>query len=231
MINQPPEFRVVGDTGLLVRFGDEIDRESNRIVQQLARGLEADHHPGIIEIIPAYNSLLINYDPTTISLEMCKRIALDSILTGGPVGAPESGCVEIPVLYGLEFGPDIQFVADLNGIGVDEVVRVHSSGEYTVYMLGFTPGFAYLGGMSDKIFAPRLDTPRARVEPGSIGIANSQTGIYPIASAGGWRLIGRTPLRLFRPAEKRPFLYQAGDTITFRPITMSEYETLSKENE
>lgn len=230
MIHEPPEFRIVGDTGLLVRFGDDINRETNRIVHQLARRLDADHHPGIIETIPAYNSLLINYDPTTISLETCKRIALDSISAGDLLGTGEYSCVEIPVLYGLEFGPDIEFVAERNGIGVDDVVKIHSSREYTVYMLGFTPGFAYLGGMSEKISAPRLDTPRSRVEPGSIGIANSQTGIYPISSAGGWRLIGRTPLRLFRPAGKRPFLYQAGDTIIFRPITYSEYETLSREN-
>ncbi len=231
MIYESPEFGIVGDTGLLVSFSDEMDRESNRRVHKLARRLEADLHPGIIETIPAYNSLLINYDPMIVSLETCKRIALDSISTGGPVGTGESCSVEIPVLYGSEFGPDIDFVANYNGITVDEVIRIHSSVDYTVYMLGFTPGFAYLGEKKEKIVAPRLDAPRDRVESGSIGIANSQTGIYSISSAGGWRIIGKTPLRLFRPNEKRPFMYQAGDTVVFTPISATEYESLVKADE
>lgn len=231
MIYESPEFVIVGDTGLLVRFSDVIDRESNLRVHDLARRLEADLYPGIIELIPAYNSLLINYDPVAVSPETCMNLALACIATCVSDGNQKSRVVEIPVFYGEHLGPDIEFVANHNGISVEEVISIHSSVNYTVYMLGFTPGFAYLGGMKDKISVPRLDAPRDRVEAGSIGIANSQTGIYPIASAGGWRLIGRTPLRLFRPTEKPPFLYQAGDTIVFRPISLSEYKNMAQTND
>lgn len=231
MIYEFPEFVDVGDTGLLVRFSDEMDRESNLRVHDLARRLEADLHPGIIELIPAYNSLLINYDPLRVPRGTCMKLALDYTAIYASDGSKKSRVVEIPVFYGGHFGPDIEFVANHNGIGVEDVISIHSSVNYTVFMLGFTPGFAYLGGLNEKISVPRLDAPRDRVEPGSIGIANSQTGIYPIASAGGWRLIGRTPLRLFKPAEKPPFLYQAGDTIVFRPISLSEYEKMAQTND
>lgn len=229
MTTNTPMFRIVGDAGLLVQFGDKIDRETNLRVHELVQALEAARHPGIIEIIPAYSSLLINYDPVLISVETCVEIVCSGASdpeTRLPQDSP--GLIEIPVMYGSEFGPDLEFVANHNGVSVDEVVRIHSSGDYMVYMLGFTPGFAYLGGMSEKIAAPRLGTPRDRVEPGSVGIANSQTGIYPIPSAGGWRLIGRTPIRLFRPDEKDPFLYKAGDIIRFRPICRDEFDDLAK---
>jgi len=130
----------------------------------------------------------------------------------------------IPVCYGGEFGPDIAFVAAHNHIGTDDVIRLHSEPSYPIYMLGFSPGFPFLGGLSEKLHTPRLTSPRTRVPAGSVGIANNQTGIYPIASPGGWQLIGRSPVRLFDPQRPEPFLLCAGDTLRFEPITPGEYQ-------
>jgi inhibitor of KinA len=129
----------------------------------------------------------------------------------------------IPVCYGGEYGPDIAFVAEHNHVGIDDVIRLHSEHSYPIYMLGFSPGFPFLGGLSEKLHTPRLTSPRTRVPAGSVGIANNQTGIYPIASPGGWQLIGRSPVRLFDPERPNPFLLRAGDTLRFEPITPDEY--------
>ena len=142
------------------------------------------------------------------------------------VTLPSPRQVVIPVVYGGDFGPDLSFVAAHNHLSPEEVVTIHSTGRYPVYMLGFTPGFPYLGGLSEKIQAPRLKTPRTHVPAGTVGIANNQTGIYPVASPGGWRLIGRTPLKLFNPGAAAPFLIHPGDLITFRAISPSEYDRI-----
>ena len=216
--------------GLLIRVGDSIDRETNSCVRRLVRRLESAPRPGLIEVIPAYNTVLINFDPLRSSMDSWIEF-VESLDYRNPTEKIEydiGRIVEIPVLYGGEFGQDIEFVAKINHVSVHDVIRIHSSEEYFVYMLGFTPGFAYLGGLSPKIHAPRLDSPREVVPAGSIGIANDQTGIYPISSAGGWRLIGRTPLKLFRPQDKSPFVYEAGDSIRFRSISPEEYESLAE---
>lgn len=225
-----PVFRPIGDMGLLIRVGDSIDRETNSCVRRLVRRLESAPRPGLIEVIPAYNTVLINFDPLRSPMDSWIEF-VESLDYRNPTEKIEydiGRIVEIPVLYGGEFGQDIEFVAKINNVSVHDVIRIHSSEEYFVYMLGFTPGFAYLGGLSPKIHAPRLDSPREVVPAGSIGIANDQTGIYPISSAGGWRLIGRTPLKLFRPQDKSPFVYEAGDSIRFRSISPEEYESLTE---
>lgn len=227
MIFKHPRFRVVGDTGALVQLGDGINRETNLRVHCLVDVIESSAFPGLIEVIPAYNSLLVNYNPAICSYDSVVRF-IESVESGLESGIPRKPrLVEIPVLYDEEFGPDLEYVARLNSLSVNEVVDIHTSGEYLVYMLGFTPGFAFLGGMSDRIRAPRLDTPREKVKAGSVGIAGSQTGIYPIESAGGWRLIGRTPTVVFKPDRADPFLYRAGDLVRFRPVTRSEFDHLS----
>jgi inhibitor of KinA len=137
--------------------------------------------------------------------------------------------VEIPVCYGGEYGPDLEFVARHNGLDAEEVIRIHTAGEYLVYMIGFTPGFPYLGGLSARIAAPRLEKPRFKVPGGSVGIAGRQTGIYPLTAPGGWRLIGRTPLSLFTPALDPPCLLRPGDAVTFKAISREEYERLREE--
>ncbi len=216
-------FRTAGDRGLLVEYGDVIDPVVNNKVRSMAIVMEDDPLKGVIEILPTYRSLLIIYDPAmTDPVELEKRLAaLEARL--GDIKIPPPRTVEIPVCYGGEFGPDIDTVADTNQLTVAKVIELHCEPEYLIYMVGFTPGFPFLGGLSEKLHTPRLETPRTLVPEGSVGIANNQTGIYPVASPGGWQLIGRTPVKLFAPGRKNPFLYQAGDHIKFKPISAEEY--------
>jgi inhibitor of KinA len=216
-------FRTAGDRGLLVEYGDVIDPLINNKVRSLAIAMGDNPAEGVTEIIPTYRSLLIIYDPSlTRPAELQnKLVALEARL--GKIKIPPPRTVEIPVCYGGECGPDIDTVADAHNLTVEEVIELHTEPEYLIYMVGFTPGFPFLGGLSEKLYTPRLETPRTIVPEGSVGIANNQTGIYPVASPGGWQLIGRTPLKLFAPRRRNPFLYQAGDRIKFNPISTDEY--------
>jgi KipI family sensor histidine kinase inhibitor len=219
-------FRTAGDRGLLVEYGDLIDPAVNNKVRSMAIVMEDDPLKGVIETIPTYRSLLIIYDPgMTNPVELEKMLEkLEARL--GEIKIPPPRTVEIPVCYGSDFGPDIETVADTNQLTVAQVIELHSEPEYLIYMVGFTPGFPFMGGLSEKLHTPRLETPRTLVPEGSVGIANNQTGIYPVASPGGWQLIGRTPVKLFAPGRKNPFLYQAGDRIKFKPISAAEYTHL-----
>ncbi len=216
---------VAGEQGLVVEFGNAIDPAVNARVHRLARSLAARGLEGVIETVPTYRSLLVLFDPLVLTRE---RLAseVEGLLTATAVEeAPGAGgnTVELPVLYGGEFGPDLDFVARHNGLSAEEVIAFHSSSAYLVYMLGFTPGFPYLGGMSSRLATPRLSSPRVKVPSGSVGIAGSQTGVYPLESPGGWRLIGRTPLRLFDVDAERPFLLAPGDIVRFRPVDEEEF--------
>jgi KipI family sensor histidine kinase inhibitor len=224
-----PVFRLVGDRGVLVEYGNTISQEINRKVRTIAMALNLATPAGIVEVIPTYRSVLIIYDPLAITLKGLEE-QLESIedrLDGLDIPSPRT--VEIPVLYGGEYGPDIEFVANAHNLTVDDVVRIHSGATYQIYMIGFTPGFPFLGGLSEELHTPRIETPRALVPAGSVGIANNQTGMYPIDSPGGWRLIGRTPLKLFDPSKEDPFLYSAGDMIRFVPISADEYNRILSE--
>ncbi len=218
-----PKFRVMGDRGLLAECGDRIDPEINKKVRLLTSAFDHERPAGIIEVIPAYKSLLVVYDPLLLDCESVMR-TVESLEADLPqLHLPPPKTIEIPVCYGSEFGPDLEFVAQHNGLTVDDVIRMHSGTAYQLYMIGFTPGFSYLGGLPEALHTPRLETPRPVVLAGSVGIANNQTGVYAISSPGGWRIIGRTPLKLFDPASDEPFVYSAGDFIKFTPITEEEY--------
>ncbi len=219
-----PQYRLVGDTGLLVEYGDTIAEEINLKVRTMAMALTRYLPEGVVEVIPTYRSILIPYDPAVTRPEKL-RSALEKLqnqLEEIELQPPET--VRIPVCYGGELGPDIDFVAKHNNLSVDEVIDIHSQPEYRIYMIGFTPGFPYLGGLDDRLATPRLETPRTKVPAGSVGIANNQTGMYSVESPGGWRLIGRTPLTLFAPARENPFLYRAGDRIKFVPVSREEFD-------
>lgn len=218
-----PKFRLAGDRGLLVEFGDAITPEINQTVRAMTFVLETAAVPGVREVIPTYRSVVIVYDPLTTAPSLLEPRILS--LYGGlaRIEAPPPKESVIPVCYGGEFGPDIAFVAAHNHIGIDDVIRLHSKPRYPIYMLGFSPGFPFLGGLSKKLHTPRLTSPRMRVPAGSVGIANNQTGIYPIASPGGWQLIGRSPVRLFDLERPNPFLLSAGDTLRFESISPDEY--------
>lgn len=224
-------FRIAGDRGLLVEYGDGIDPAVNSKVRSMAVVMEQNMPEGVLETIPTYRSLLLVYDPSDTNPAILKKILNKLEERLGEIKIPPPETVEIPVCYGGEFGPDIKNVAESNNLTVEEVVRLHSEPEYLIYMVGFTPGFPFLGGLSEALHTPRLETPRTFVPQGSVGIANAQTGIYPVASPGGWQLIGRTPTKLFAPERSNPFLYQAGDRIKFNSISMKDFTRLAKEEE
>lgn len=222
-------FRLVGDRGILVEYGDAISPEINTKVRVMAMAIAEMKPDGIIEVIPTYRSLLIVYDPLITNLKELEDVmqVMESRMDRMEIPPPRT--VEIPVLYGGDFGPDIDFVAQTHNMTVEDVIRIHSGTLYQIYMIGFTPGFPFLGGLPEELHTPRLESPRALVPAGSVGIANNQTGMYPVDSPGGWRLIGRTPLKLFDPSKENPFLYRAGDMIKYVPISEKEYHRIQSE--
>ncbi|MEW6262407.1 MAG: 5-oxoprolinase subunit PxpB [Thermodesulfobacteriota bacterium] len=219
---------LAGDLGLLVEYGDKIDPAINKRIWEITIALEKFPIEGIVETVPTYRSILIFYDPLRISIVLLQNeiLAIETKLKDVVIPAPET--IELPVVYGGEYGPDLEFVARHNGLTPEEVIDIHTSGNYLIYMLGFTPGFPFLGGLSERIFTPRLKTPRSLVPAGSVGIANNQTGIYPIESPGGWQLIGRTPIKLFNPSRRNPILLQAGNILKFKKITEEQYQEILK---
>ena len=220
-------FLLTGDTSVCVEFGNEISESINAQIRAFNIALSKSDIPGIVETVPTYRSLMVHYDP-----EVIRYAPLMDKLRGllgqlDKVKIPPSEVLEIPVLYGGDMGPDLEFVAQHSGRTPEEVVRIHTSCEYLVYMLGFTPGFTYLGGMSEEIATPRLKNPRVKIPAGSVGIAGSQTGVYPIDSPGGWQLIGRTPVRMYDPSRNRPILPEAGQYIRFYPIGREEFDRIA----
>ncbi|WP_419871330.1 5-oxoprolinase subunit PxpB [Candidatus Pristimantibacillus sp. PTI5] len=240
MINDTPfpyELLPLGDSAVILRLAGGISIETHRIVSSLTAAIEAQPFAGFMECVPSFAAAAVHYDPLLVSRSragdelmhgtifetVCARLkaCLSKELTSA--ADQVTRMVEIPVCYGGEYGPDLSFVADLNGLSEEEVIAIHAAGSYLVYMLGFAPGFPYLGGMSEEIAAPRHQTPRTSIPQGSVGIAGKQTGVYSVSTPGGWQLIGRTPLALFRPQEEIPSLLRPGDSVRFKPITSQEY--------
>ena len=223
----------------MIHFGKEINEGDFEKVMKAVKALDRVSEDWLIEIVPSYTSIAVFYDPVIVHKQqeeasklpyelVCMR--LEEILSVESSGEGKNErLIEIPVCYGGELGPDLSYVAEYNQLSEEEVIELHSSGEYLVYMLGFAPGFPYIGGMNKKIAAPRKETPRLSIPARSVGIAGEQTGIYPIETPGGWQLIGRTPKELFLPDENPPALLQAGDRISFKPISYEEYLSLGGE--
>lgn len=222
----------LGDRAIVLEFSDKIDLESMKSVQNFAALLDKVQPSWMIEYIPAYTTITIFYkiQPVfsnkqspyeTISKEI-DALFLNAI----NIPDEQSRVVRIPVLYGDEYGPDLNYVAKYNHLTEEDVINIHTTGDYTVHMIGFSPGFPFIGGMSTKIAVPRRNTPRLSIPARSVGIAGSQTGVYPIETPGGWQLIGRTPLELFLPDQEIPSLLKAGDKIEFYQITKNEYDEM-----
>jgi inhibitor of KinA len=207
-----PRLAPFGERALLATFGDRIDPDAAERARTLA---DAWEDAGIGPAIPAYASTVLHFDPLRHSVGALRRLARDLVGGAGTAVARASRTIEIPVRYD---GEDLSDVARLSALDVDEIITLHSGREYTAYFLGFVPGFAYLGELDPRIVAPRLSAPRDRVPPGSVAVAGSQTGVYPRATPGGWRLIGRTDIVLFDPARDRPSLIHAGDHVRFVAI-------------
>jgi inhibitor of KinA len=221
-----PRFLIAGDSGLVVEFGNRVSPEINLKVRRLL--LYLDEHPpkGMREAVPTYRSLLIDYDPLASSLEMMRIEIEKAVAESGGISLYGARRITVPVKYGEEYGPDLGDVAAYNKITEEDVVRIHSGTDYLVYMIGFTPGFPYLGEVSQSIVCPRLATPRVKVPAGSVGIAGTLTGIYPVESPGGWRLIGRTAVKLFSERMDPPSVLRAGDYVRFLSITEAEYKRM-----
>lgn len=218
-----------GDSAIIIKAGNEISMEVNRKVRDIYSALVNAKIPGVVDFIQSYSELMVIHDPSIAGYkELIENIKLFEEYIGS--AEPEPGLVyEVPVLYGGEPGPDLDEVAKQTGMKKEDVVSLHTGKLYLVYMLGFTPGFCYLGGLDERIATPRKSEPRLKVPEGSVGIASVQTGIYSLESPGGWQIIGRTPLRLFNPLRKPEFLFKAGDRIRFSQVTREEYVVIDDE--
>ncbi|HWR45613.1 5-oxoprolinase subunit PxpB [Sporomusa sp.] len=228
---QDIKLQMAGEYGLVIELGAVISPDINALVLQLTRLLLENNRCGILEVVPTYRSVTVYFDPLLLSREALTEL-IQKLL--GQLQPQEIGClpsrvVYIPVCYGGVLGPDLDFVAKYTGLSAREVVTAHTAKPYLVYMLGFTPGFPYLGGLPEKLVVPRQETPRNKVPAGSVGIGGNQTGFYPIESTGEWWLIGRTPLKAFDPQRSNPFLVAAGDYVQFVDIGIDDYFTIRRD--
>lgn len=244
ILNKYTKISPVGDSAIRIEFGKEININTYYHIQlfmQIFKESKSDFHK---EIIPSFASVTIEYDAMTIMKRIKKentnssknpfewvRQQIELLLLQDIEDVNfEKKIIEIPVCYGEAFGPDLQYVASYHNMTVEEVIKKHSEEEYLVYMLGFAPGFPFLGGLNSEIATPRKLTPRLKIEAGSVGIAGNQTGVYPIETPGGWQIIGRTPVDLFRPNNESPTLLKAGVWIRFKPITPREFNSIKGGN-
>lgn len=228
MANEYPRILPTGDRALTVEFGNEINEQINAHLMGFINKVNESHIKGIEETVPSFRAVLIHYNPALHTYaQMCEiinGILAQPILDVGH----KKRIVEIPVCYENGLGPDIEFVAKHAGLSVEEVIEIHSRNPYLIYMLGFQPGFPYLGGLDERIHTPRLETPRIKLEAGSVGIGGAQTGLYPMESPGGWQIIGLTPVKCYNPSSKEAIPYHAGDYIKFVPIDYEEYLRLKE---
>lgn len=222
-----PTISPVGDRAISIDFGQVIDPTINRHIRQTIERIKELQLEGIIELVPTYCALLVEYDAMLYSYsEICNII--EPTLEEGMTNTTNElvTVVEVPTVYGGEFGPDLSFVASHNHLSEDEVISIHSGTDYLVYMLGFIPGFTYLGGMDSRIATPRLSSPRTLIPAGSVGIAGEQTGTYPSDSPGGWKIIGRTPVTMYDMSKAQAALLKAGDYVRYVPIDESEFHRI-----
>lgn len=222
-----PTISPVGDCAISIDFGQVIDPKINRQIRQVIEQIKVLQLDGIIELVPTYCALLVQYDAMVYSYSDICRILEPTLQESVTDSANELvTIVEIPTVYGGEFGPELGFVASHNHLSEAEVVSIHSGTDYLVYMLGFIPGFTYLGGMDPRIATPRLSSPRTLIPAGSVGIAGEQTGTYPSDSPGGWQIIGRTPVTMYDMSKKQAALLQAGDYVRYVPIDENEFHRI-----
>jgi KipI family sensor histidine kinase inhibitor len=218
-------FLLSGDTAVTVEFGDRIDRALSEAVLRLNAFVRAANLPGVVETVPTFRSLAVHYDPlATDSGDLIP--AIEKLIDGGRGDRKQSNLWRVPACYETSHAPDLADVARRTGLSTDEIVRLHSGTRFYIYMLGFVPGYPYMGDLPEAIVLPRRNDPRTRVPAGSIAIAAGMTAVYPVESPGGWHLIGATPIRLFDPRCPRPALFNPGDTVRFEPISGREFDAI-----
>lgn len=220
-------FQFASDQSLLIHFGQKITLQAHQSVVRLLRLLEMEPVAGIRNLHPAYCSLMLKFDAARLRHSQLQSILESYLKRLETVSLPEAKTVEIPVCYGDEFGPDLNDVAEMLGITAERIVELHTSSTYSVYFLGFVPGFAYLGELPKELVTQRLATPRKSVPAGSVGIAGTQTGVYPFATPGGWQLIGRTPLTMFRADREPMSLLKIGDRVRFVAISKEKFAAMA----
>lgn len=220
------EIKIAGDTALNLVFSDEISEDVSSSIRLAADKLESENLAAVIEVVPTFCSMMVYYDPTIMRMDEMCNVLRERLTNVVEEKVKLKRVIHIPVCYGGEFGPDIEFVARHAGKSVDEVIDIHTSPDYLIDMLGFLPGFAYLGGLDERLHTPRLEVPRTLIPAGSVGIGGSQTGVYPLASPGGWRLIGQTPVKPYDPDRDPAVLYKAGDYLHFDRISENEYHAI-----
>lgn len=219
-----------GDSALILELPNRIDPDINAAAIAVAESIQASALTGVKDVVPTYRTVAVHFDPLrTDYAALIERLQTVSTQFAGRTAATvPSEPIRVPVSYGGDCGPDLDAVATYAGVTAAEAIEIHTSRTYRVFMLGFVPGLAYMGTVDPRIAAPRLSVPRVRVASGSVGIAGSQTGIYPVSTPGGWQIVGATPLRPFDPARPEPFLFKAGDAVQFYAIDRGEYERLSR---
>lgn len=217
----------LGDAAVVVQFEEVIDPRVNARAIRLADLIRAERIEGVRDVVPTFRSVAVYFDPLRTRATSLMTWLQQAVAHVGDAPLQEGTVIQVPVCYGEDLGPDLQAVARFADLSPDEVVALHAGAIYRVFMLGFMPGFPYLGRLDPRLAVPRRATPRLRVPAGSVGIAGWQTGIYPAETPGGWQLIGRTPVRPFDLARSSPFLFQAGDRVQFVPIVRSEFERVS----
>lgn len=226
-----PKILPSGDCAVTVEFSNSISEDVNRRIRTFYENIKHAEIKGITDIIPAFCSVLVSYDPQFITYKsLCAQLQ-QNLNISNDTDTKQKKIVTIPVCYEGEYGPDLKFVADHAGLSMEEVIKIHTSRDYLIYMLGFQPGFPYLGGLDERIFTPRLSTPRTLIRAGSVGIGGEQTGLYPLASPGGWQIIGTTPVKAYNPQKTPSIPYEAGDYIRFCPITKEQFLEIEKREE
>lgn len=221
----------MGDAALLVAFADRLDAAINARVVWLAEELRRIRPPGVRDIVPAYHSLAVYFDPLRTDGDKLTALLEASAAASRDAGIAPAAVRQVPVCYGGSYGPDLDDIVTVTGLSAADIIARHSAPTYRVFMIGFTPGFAYMGPVDPAIAVPRRATPRVRVPVGSVGIAGQQTGIYPSETPGGWQLVGRTPVRPFQPTRPQPFLFATGDAVQFVPIDAEAYRRLTSVGE
>jgi inhibitor of KinA len=215
-----------GDAALLIEFPQTISPAINARAIALADAITRNRGTAVRDAVVGYATLTLYFDPLVVDAAWLEAETREIAASLEPRPEPAGAVVEVPVCYGAELGPDLAAVAQFGGCSEEDVVAIHAGVTYRVYMLGFVPGFAYMGSVDDRIAAPRRATPRTAVPPGSVAIAGNQTGVYPIATPGGWNIVGRTPMKLFDPNRPQPSSFRAGDSVRFKPISRRDFDTL-----